>query len=284
MAPRSPQQTRWNHGYSALSATLVSKTVRALIADDQLLRFWPSNMTLKPCPAQETFHAPGGVAAWLPAAWLRSSQAVRLCVIDQSRRLLRWDAAVLNKRDLKTEPRLHLVAPNTLALAQVSAQLAAFVHYHNGRVWFSRIRAGDGPEDDKMICEAPSDTPALLGRGCFVAVKLSTHVWRIWNWNDASQVYDVRTRSDLRAIGILRDNSGRVGLLSLEDRHLRLHCHDGATALLYTAPAKIVSHSVCPNSGFVAMLTMDRQLIGFSAATGELRLCVQTGRDKHADA
>lgn len=282
--PRLPRQSRWNYGYSALSATLVGKNISALIADSQLLRFWPSRMTLKPFPPQESFHAPGSTAAWLPSAWLRGLGSVRVCVIDHSRRLLRWDAAwAPNKRDLIAEPQLHLVAPDALALAQLSNDLAAFACYKNDRVWFSRIGADSEPGDSLIVCEAPADTVALFGRGCFVAVRLAANRWRIWNWNDAAQVYEAHLPSDLHAIGVMRDRNGRVGLITLDGQHFRLHCHDGATVLLYTAPAKVVSHSVCPQSGLIAMLTIDRQLIAFSAATQELRLCVQTGRDKHAD-
>jgi len=280
---RSPQQTRWSQGYSALSATLVSKTVRALIADADVLRFWPSSMILKPCPPQEIFHAPGSTSAWLPAAWLRDSQAVRLCVIDQSKRLLRWDATVLKKRDLKHESSLHLVAGGALSLAQVSSAVAAFVHYDNGHVWFSRIRASGEAEAPRVICKAPTSTVVFLGRGCFVAVRLSAEHWRLWNWNDAAVAWDAHLPGGGRVIGVMRDKNGLVGLLTLEDQCLRLYCQDRPPLLLYTAPSKIVSHCVCPNSALVAMLTLDRQLIGFSAATQELRLCVQTGRDEHAD-
>lgn len=277
---RVPRLHRWSYNYSAVCATLVGKSLGVLLADHLQLRFWPTSMTLKPRPPQDHINLPVGDGATLPAAWLRSSKSHRLCVIDRSRRLLRWNASILTKRDLATEPQMHLVAENALALTQLSSDLAAFAYHIAGGVWFARINADHEPQDGKMLIQtAPSDAKVMFGRGCFVAIQLTPNTWRILNWNEHDQSYDARVPDDLPVIGVLRDRDGRVGLLTLEDRHLRLHCHDGKNILLYPAPARIVSYSVCPNSGLVAMLTADRQLIAFSAATQEQRLFLQTGRN-----
>ena len=192
---------------------------------------------------------------------------------------MRWNSAVLTKRDLVTESQMHLVTENALALVQLSNDIAAFAYYAADAVWFARINASHEPHDGNMLIQAPPDTKVIFGRGCFVAIRLSADTWRIRNFNDHSQGYDARLPAELPVIGVLRDADGRVGLLTLEDRNLRLHCHDGTNLLLYTAPAQIASHSVCPNSGLVAMLTTDKQLIAFSAATQQQRLFMLTGRN-----
>lgn len=285
--PRSPEEDarvprlhRWSYSYSSVCATLVGKSLGVLLSDHLQLRFWPTSMTLKPRPPLEHFNVPFDADAWLPAAWLRSSKAHRICVIDRSKRLMRWNAAILTKRDLATEPQLHLVVENALALAQLSNDVAIFAHHSAGAVWFGRIDSEHESRDGGgMLAQAPPDTKVMFGRGCFVAIRLSADTWHLLTWNDPGKGYEARLPAELPVIGVLRDAGGRVGLLTLEDRDLRLHRHDGSNVLLYTAPARIVSHSVCPNSGLVAMLTADRQLIAFSAATQQQRLFMQTGRN-----
>jgi hypothetical protein len=262
---------------------LMGKTVGVLLSDASSLRFWPGNISITPCPPQNEFHAPGSTAAWLPSAWLREAEAQRICVIDQSRRLLRWDAAIRNKVELIPESSLYLVSEGALALAQLSKGLIAYAHYDQDRVWFSRLRTVNEPEGRKLICEAPRNTAVLFGRGSFCAVRQAPDTWRITNWNSPEHAYTAQVPGDARVIGVLRDSAGRVGLLTVQHSHLRLHCHDGTSALLYTAPAQIVSYAVCPNSALVAMLTIDRQLIAFSAAIPQLRMCVQTGRGSRAN-
>jgi len=71
-------------------------------------------------------------------------------------------------------------------------------------------------------------------------------------------------------------------LIALDRNILRLHFSDGGNELLYAAPDRIVTCSVCPNSAIVAMLTERRQLIIVSASKRELRLSVQTARQPDA--
>ncbi len=281
--PPKLRAQRWSHGYSALSAVFAGKNINVLMSDPERLRLWPTNMQM-PFPAQDQFHAPGSTAAWLPAAWLRSRDNQRFCVIDHSRRLLAWDGSGKNNRELKAQPELRLLREHALALAQLNKQLAAYAYHHDGRVWFDRVPAEGEPDGVRLICEAPPDATVLFGRGCFCAVRISPHDWRLTNWHNSAETYTARLSNELRVIGVLRDKRWRLGLLTLDDQHLRLHAVDGSHELLYTAPSRVISHTVCPNSGLVAMLTFDRQLIAFSAATHQLRLCVQTGRTRHANA
>lgn len=281
-SPR-PRPQRWSFGYSALAAVLVGKGLGILISDSRRLRFWPTTMAM-PFPGQEKFHAPGSTAAWLPAAWLRGRDAHRICIIDHSKRLLTWNATMENKRELTAQPELHVLTQDALGLVQLSKELAAYAYYNDSRVWFVRVGAEGEPDGLRLICEAPPDADVLFGRGCFCAVRLDLDQWRISNWNNPTETYVARLPTELRVIGVLRDQDGRVGLLSLDGQHLRLHGVDGSHELLYTAPARVVSHTVCPNSALVALLTIDRQLIAFSAATRQLRLSLQTGRGNHAGA
>jgi len=279
---RVPRQHHWSHGYSALSASLIGKTMGVLMSDAETLRFWPTSMSIKPFPPQKQFHAPGNIAAWMPAAWLRGSHSQRICVIDQSKRLLQWDTVIHKKREVNTDTELRPVTENALALTQLSKDVAAFAHYDDGRVWFSRINASDAATGRRLLCEAPKDTVVMFGRGCFCAVRVTPETWRICNWNDPSQSYEATVPAQMRVIGVVRDQQTRIGLLLMDRVHLGFQGCDGESALLYTAPSPITSYSVCPNSGLVAMLTVDRHLIAVSAATRELRLCVLTGRDSHA--
>lgn len=281
-APK-PRPQRWSYGYSALAAVLAGKGLGVLISNSHRLRFWPTTMAM-PFPPQEAFHAPGSTAAWLPAAWLRGAKDHMIYVIDHSKRLLAWDAALNDKCELVAHAELRELTHGALALAQISKELAVCAYHEDGGVWFVRIGANGEANGLRPICEGPPDADVFFGRGCFCAVRVAADQWRIWNWNNPAETYDARMPGELRVIGVLRDQDGRVGLLSLDGQHLRLRAVDGSHELLYTAPAHVVSHTVCPNSGLVAMLTIDRQLIAFSAATRQLHLCLQTGRGNHASA
>jgi hypothetical protein len=281
--PRLPRLQRWSYGYQPLSAMLMGKSLGILMGSSRQLRLWPTGMTLKPRPPQEQFHASARTDSWLPAAWLRGRQSHRVCVIDDDDRLLRWNATIVSKRELITELQMHVVAKNALALAQLSNDTAIFAYAEDRNVRIARLTADQEPRECGIVPNVPGSR-VLFGRGCFYAVEGDSETWYIKNWNDADQSYHAWLPKIWRAIGVMRDKDGVVGLLSLEDnRHLRFHGHDHESQLLYTAPAQVVSHSVCPNSGLVALLTAERQLIVYSAATRELRLCMQTGRGDDAD-
>jgi hypothetical protein len=277
--PSSPRHHRWSAGYSAVAAALQGKKLGVLLGDDGGFRFWPTSLTLVPCPTREEFHAPGSTAAWLSCAWLRRAGRTRVCVIDQSKRLFVWDDDATAQNNAASRRSLRLVSTHVLGMTQPSTGMVAYARHENGRVWFARLSETGDPEQSRFLCEAPADAKVLFGRGSLCAVRVSrepTESWRVAAWHDQHH-FIIRLPSDTHAIGVMREPQGRCALITLNQKALRLHFEDGGNELIYTVPERETSVTVCQNSGVVAMMTAKRQLIVFSAATRELKMCVQTG-------
>ena len=290
-APGAPRLQQWSTGYDTLSMSILGKQIGVLLADEEELRFWGTPLSLKPRPPLEEFRAPGSTASWLPLVWLRSSKAQRVCVIDQSGRLLHWDAPVDAKKEPKREAEpaqsLQLLANQALAMVQINKTLLGYAYHDRGRVWFGKFAAvGDQPPP-RELCMAPPDTIAFFGRGNSYAVRLKknpSETWGIGIWHDDRLSMEAVLPPDSTAIGVMREPNGRTSLITLDRNVIRLHFVDGGNELLYAAPERIVSCTVCQNTSMIAVLTERRQLVVVSAVTRELRLNVQTARqsDGHA--
>jgi hypothetical protein len=125
----------------------------------------------------------------------------------------------------------------------------------------------------------------LFGRRGSCAVRVEQEpeeVWQIGAWQSSKFVIRAKLPGGSRAVGVMRESNGRVALIALDRDEFRLHFIDGSNELLFTAPDRLVSYTVCPNTSLVAMLTEKRQLIVVSAATRDVRLSVQTGRGADA--
>lgn len=283
----TPRYQLWSTGYEALAMSFIGKRMGVLLSDDRELRFWGTSLVLTPRPTQEQFRAPGSIAAWLPLAWLRAAKAQRVCVIDHSQRLLRWDSAFDGKRDAPAGEPLQPVATDVLGMIQVNKGFLVYAYRQNGSIWFSQLDSIGDPQAPHRFCEASRDAAVLFGgRGCAVRVERNpTETWYVGTWKGLRPSIQARLPAESRAIGLVHQaGNGRTSLITLDRNILRLHFVDGGNELLYAAPDPIVSCSVCPNTNLVAMLTQRRQFIVVSAATRDVRLSVQTARQSDASA
>jgi len=277
--PSAPRFQQWSRGYSALGMSFIGKQLGVLLSDEHELRFWGSSLPTIPSPLQEDFRAPGSTAAWLPLGWLRAGKAHRVCVIDQSNRLLRWDSGSLLG--------LQVVAIDVLGMVQINKELVVFAHQVDGEVRMVRHVLREGAQRPKRLCHAPAGAPVLFGRGRVCAVRVEdepAETWHIDSWSNLSFGMRMQLPEGLRAVGVMREPDRRTTLISLDRNTLRLHFAGGGNEILYTAPDRLVSCTVCPNSSLVALVTERRQLIVVSAAKRELLLSVQTGRQSNAGA
>jgi hypothetical protein len=274
--PATARYQQWSRGYSALGMSFIGKQIGVLLADEQELRFWGSALASLPRPTQEQFLAPGSTATWLPLAWLRRAKAQRVCIIDQCGRLLNWDTGDIG---------LRLVTPGALGMVQINKDLVVCAYHQNGAVKTARISASGDPIKGRHLCNAPANAPALFGRGRVCAVRLEAEpaeVWHVGTWSNLGFAMQARLPTGSRVVGVMRDNDRRTSLITLDGSLLRLHFTEGSNELLYAAPHRVVSCTVCPNTSLVAMLTERRQFIVVSAATRTLLLTVQTA--SHSDA
>jgi len=276
--PAAPRYQQWSRGYSALGMTFIGKQLGVLLADDNDLRFWGSSLPNIPRPPQEGFHAPGNTADWLPLGWLRAGKAHRVCAIDQSNRLMRWDS---NIQALQLESR------DALGMVQINKNLLVYAYHLNSSVRTARLAAEVGKTPTKYLCDAPPGAAVLFGRGRVCAVRVEDEpdeTWHIGTWSNLGFALQMRLPVGLKAVGVMREPDRRTALITLDRNTLRLHFAGGGNEILYTAPDRLVSCTVCPNTSLVALFTERRQLIVVSAAKRELLLSVQTGRQSNAGA
>lgn len=281
--PAVPRYQKWAAGYDALAMAFIGKRMGVLLADDRELRFWGSSLAKTPRPPQEGFHAPGSIAAWMPIAWLQGKNAQRVVVLDQSGRLLKWDA-VTDKGDAYFEGALRLVTKDVLGMAQLSKFQMICAFQKEGGIWSVCVNASGEPDKPRFWCKATRHSEVLFGRGNSCAVRMETdpETWVMGCWYNLPISTQATLPAGSRVVGVMRESDGkrRLALIALDRNILRLHFSDGGNELLYAAPDRIVTCSVCPNSAIVAMLTERRQLIIVSASKRELRLSVQTARQQ----
>ena len=275
--PAVPRHQGWAHGCAALAMSFMGKRMGVLLADDRQLRFWGTKLAMTPYPPLEDFHAPRSIAAWLPLAWMKGEKAQkspRVCMIDHSNRLLCWDSA-----------GLRTIAHDVLGMAQINKAQSVYAFYSEGSVWTSTLQSTGDPTPPKQFCGVERDATVLFARRGFAVRqrKDPEELWSMGHWNFPGARMQVKLPAESRAIGLIRTTAHTwFGLITLDRNVLRLHLTDGSNEQLYAAPDRVVSWSVCPNTGLVAMLTERRQFIVVSALSREVCLSVQTARQSLA--
>jgi len=239
----------------------------------------------------------------LPAAWLRHGGAQRLCVIDRSGRLLSWQMA-------GPPP-----AGQTLGvLSCVAHPVCGLVQYHDGSLVYAQacgsdlylhqLNASGAPIRRQPLFTMPPGDPVWFAGGtawahglggCAVRLRSERQeTWRIHQpddpWRPSArpiQVYSLQVSPGWRVVGLVRDPQAGYALVIQSPDRMKLHLlHQRGQEPLYTAPSRLLTCSVCPNTGRVALLTAQRQFIVYDTAERAVRLCVHTGtvEDVHAQA
>ena len=301
----APRRQQWSAGAEPLALCFGGKQIAAVLSDSTHLFFWHlPGLAVQPRPPSKQFHAPPGSATWLPAAWLRHGGAQRLCVIDQSGRLLSWQVAgpVSAGQALGT---LSCVDSPVCGLAQYHDGSLVYVQSLDGILDLRQLNAsgrpvrrqllGDGPPDARVWFAGGAAWSRGLG-GC--AVRLCGEPQEIWRIHQPleprgpgtppSPTCILQLSPGWRAVGLVREpQTGGYALVIQSPNRMTLHrIHPRGEEPLYTAPARMLKCSVCPNTGRVALLTAQRQLIVYDTAERAVRLFVHTStaEDVHAQA
>jgi hypothetical protein len=301
--PSAPRYQGWQAGVEPLALCFDGKQVTGVLGDREHLFFWQQHgLSGQPRPPDEAFHAPPGAAAWLPAAWLRSGNAQRLCVLDRSGRLLCWDMA---------GPQAHGPAPQApaclatqvLALAQCADDSLIYACVHRAGAALYCVDAEGSPIVMAQGLDAASNAQVWLaldgsgprcGGACAVGVDLGDmdqETWRVNQWHRKPEAlaaddwtlvrtaYRVTLLPGWKAVGLVRDGQANHYTLVVlsEDRRQLYRVAVRRLELLFTATAPVLKCSVCPNTGIVALLTEQRQLVVYATAEQAVRLIVDSG-------
>lgn len=309
----APTRQTWSAHADPLAVFFGGKQIAGVLGNATHLTFWHLlKFGTQPRPPREEFHAPPGATHWLPAAWLRYSGAERVCVVDQSARLVSWQVTgrtPRNRPDGAGAPRC--VDTQVLGLAQHHGNALVYAVHVAGHVELRRLGVAGDPSPGERLGEAPQDAVVrfaggeLWSRGigaCAVRLRAGPQeAWRIHQprrpagvrgeggqGDPAFSAYDLEPPPGWQVAGLVRDpQSGGFALLAQAPDRLALHrIGPRSRESVFTAPSRVLRCSVCPNTGLVAMLTAQRQFIVQDPAERAVRLFVHAAasEDAHAEA
>lgn len=291
-----PRRCQWSAKAQPLAAFFSGKQLGAVMSDSDTLSFWqvPNFGTLQR-PPREEFHAAPGSAAWLSAAWLRHGPSQRLCLLDQSKRLVHSVRDSRSDRKLAASPvDLQPLDSGVIALVPWSDVQATYVTEAAGQLWLRHIGLLGSPGVSTALGPASSASAVWFSRhsapsprkgAC--AVRLSNgpqEAWRIHpvvddtaaaGQQDRFDPFDLTLPPGWHAVGLVHGGVGGAFSLVAQatDRTGFFLCAaPHVCEPLYTSPSRVVHASVCPHTGLLALLTEERKLIAYAIRERALSL------------
>jgi hypothetical protein len=303
----APRRQEWSAGAEPLALCFGGKQVAGVLSDATHLHFWHvRGLGAQPRPPREQFHAPPGGAIWLQSAWLRRGGAQRLCVLDASARLVSWQIADRGgpSPDVKV---LYDVAQAVCGLAQYDDGGLVYVQSAGAVLQVCQLHATGAPSRLHLLGHGPANALVWFANGAAwargrggCAVRMQAEPCETWGVHHPPEPgggapgqqtyhsYTLELPPGWRALGLVHDPQagGYALVIQSPDRMKLYRIHQRNQELLYTAPSRVLKCNVCPNTGRVAMLTAQRQLIVYDILARAVRLFVQTAaaEDVHAQA
>ncbi|HET7867637.1 MAG TPA: hypothetical protein VFL86_24810 [Burkholderiaceae bacterium] len=305
--PGVPRRQQWSAGSEPLALCFGGKQVAGLLSDAAHLFFWHvRGLDAQPRPPREQFHAPPGAATWLQSAWLRQGGAQRLCVLDASARLVSWQIAGRGG-SAQDQKALGCVAQLVCGLAQYHDGGLVYVQSAGTVLHVCQLHATGAPSRLHLLGHGPAGALVWFaggaawarGRGgCAVRMLAAPcETWRVHHppepgggapGQQTYLAYTLELASGWRAVGLVHhpQAGGYALLVQSPDRMKLYRIHQRSRELVYTAPARMLKCSVCPNTARVALLTAQRQLIVYDTLAQAVRLFVRpaASEDVHAAA
>lgn len=290
------KQQKWGNGAELLCAAFCGKSFTAVLSQKEQLYFWQNQaLDTQPRPLKQVFDAPPGRGSLLPCIWQRDASHSRLFVQDSAGNLVFWVGTHQNKgvRDASRGPMI--LDQGVLAMAPVNDQRLVYVTFDKEHLWV-RFAGASGREQvaHQLNYGWGEHTKVLLTGGlqwnkgfgaCAVRTSAADapEMWQVMQGSAAADVPYERWQIQMApggvAVGLVHlaasDNYALV--VQASNRHdFALYTTSGSEPLLTLASA-IQRISVCPNTGLMAILTVDRVLHVYSVADKALRLVVHSG-------
>lgn len=282
----------WSGRSSPLGITFLGRTIGAVLSEDDQLRFWHmSGLKSVEKPSREQLQLTPGTATLLPSAWIRSSTASRLFLMDSKGRLATWLAA---GKDVATPDtgKTRYLADGVMAMAKVDEDRVAYVRRDGSQLCASAEGVSGRGVGPFMVGSAEGVTQVLfvggwqwrVGFGGCALCSVEDGVER-WTVITATSFPVRADRIELargwNAIGLRqRKEDLHCALVLLgPNRHSVALYEEGKQRMLFTTSAEIVRYSYCPITELVAVLTSTREVLVYSLAQDALRLqvlCNQT--------
>lgn len=300
--PGKPRQHIWPNQAKPLALVCSGKTVVGLLRSTTgELHFHQLGRPAIQRPPRSNFEATAGRANYLPAARLFDQSAggvERFYVLDQAGRLVYW------RQTGKGQPKddtLYEQASQVLGMTQIHPSQLVYVSDDQGSIVVHRI----GPQrmqawhcwlgnDAAIVKEVLFGGGELWAQGfggCALRVgSNNAQHWMIYvpveEPGREFQVLEISLPEGWRGIGLvhLPEQSGFALLALNPARDQLVLCSSKGRETLYTSPAAIARHHVCPVRGLVAMISDARQLVVFDVPARSLRLTIDGRGSEHAAA
>ncbi|KPC53758.1 hypothetical protein [Amantichitinum ursilacus] len=292
--PGKPRKQRWPAGAEPLALAFSGKLVGGVLRQQDATVHW--QMPQVPIPPDVVL-APPGTAALLHAAWLKQGKQQRLFVLTSKAELMMASTCADAPADDHAARPLESKARDVLAISPMSATVLSMAQRSSGRVQVERL----GFERERSpvdVCAATADTRVLLSNGhfrgfrfpgCAVCSAQGTphESWMLYlptpTPSRGIDQLEVNLPAGWIAIGLHFSHAGGPMLLALGPRRDVLALHDGKNLeTLHTLASPVVRHHFSIPTAQVAMLTEQRQLIVYAAATRAVKLFIQGGDDATA--
>lgn len=289
-----PKKIQWMAQADLLCGVLTAKQFGGIIASKHHLFFWHlDGFKNVPRPAHEVFHAPPGVAHWLPCVLLNGGgRPHRLFVLDYSGNLVSWAGYDPSNQISKDEP--DSIDRSVLAIGRCDQDRVVYVR-HRGQIleMMLRHRTGTGSErlGHALMPKKPekayvSGRPAgnswrgawCAPNGTGVRDRENSTVWSIYETDgalDKANETQVSITPGWQVVGMVpsdKNPSDKYALVALREdkKNLALVTRSGSE-ILYTSRVPISAVSVGNDCDLIACVTEDRQLVFLSQDGQALR-------------
>lgn len=286
----TPRLQQWSATRPPVAMMLSGRQAGAICSDAAGLHFWQvQGFGTRPRPEARQFEASIATANWLPMIRLANGTVQRVCVIDRAGRLAAWDGPNGKHgrtRSSSSQPGLPVVFDKqVLAMIQLGNDCVSYVYERDGTLVLRELEVQGIPSDSRRLCstsgtEARAFIAAVIkptGRGRLAVGAVAfcessrDELWQLFysidamhglNLSEGTRSVEILLAPGERAFGVVVGLDGDMAGLVVRgtDRHSLHLVTEMSRVLLHSGAGKIAQCTVCPRTGLIAMLTVDRDL------------------------
>lgn len=301
-----PKKIQWASQSDLICGVLTGKNFGGIIAGKQFLTFWHlDGFKTVPRPTHDVFHAPPGLAHWLPCVLLNGGgRPHRIYVLDYSGNLVYWTGYNPEKKSYTDDPET--LDHDVLAIGRCDQDRIAYVRYRGQFLeMMVRQRAATGSErlgqalmpkkPEKAFLSGKPRGNNWIGAWCaphdvYTRERSSSIICTIFEndgYTDKPTETQVSISPGWQVVGIVPSNKGpsdRYALVGLRDdkKNLALITRSGSE-VLYSSQVPISAVSVGNDCDLIACISEDRQLVFLSQDGQALRPWSSDGKENAGD-
>jgi hypothetical protein len=305
-AKLSPKKVQWASQQELTCAVLMGKYLGGIIATTNHLFFWQlDGFRNVSRPPHDVFHAPPGLAHWLPCILLNGGgKPHRIYVLDYSEKLVCWTSYDPSSKITSDAP--DIIDRDVLVIGRCDQDRLVYVR-HRGQLieMMLRHRTGTGSErlshwpmpkkPEKAFVTGRPHRNGWHGAFCaphdtYTKDRSTPVVWSIFTCDgdvDKAIKTQVSITPGWQVVGIVASDKNlteKYALVALRDdkKNLALVTNSGSD-VLYSPSVPISTVSVGSDCDLIACITEDRQLAFLSQTGQALKPWSPNGKDRTDD-